>query len=105
MKIFGQFAHMDCRGYGNICKLGFQAEFETINNPDNEIILIVSDIDSLGQDLEYPFPNRTLFITNPQNNTDLWLNIPEQILTREDLEQNFIIYDAWFSEEPELEND
>ena len=104
MMIFGQPVHADCRGFGNICNRIVKAVVseDLINN---ELTLKIIDDDMFGGYEIFPFPDRCFYITNPQNNLELWLNIPEQILLKDSSGTEIVIYDAWFSEEPELEND
>jgi hypothetical protein len=104
LKIFGEYGHADCRGFGHVCNRSVSAYYSTGPDPDF-LTLILTEADAFGEDLQYPLPNRSLYITNPQNNTELWLNIPEQILERTDAEESFVIQNAWFSEEQELENE
>jgi hypothetical protein len=104
VKIFGEPVHLDCRGTGNVCNhnVTVRVSEETTNG---EFMLTLTDEDAFGDFEIFPFPNRTLRITNPQNNSELWLNIPEQTLLKNNSDKEIIIYDAWFSEMPELEND
>ena len=103
MTLFGTSGHVDCRGFGNVCKYKPQAYLSVGQDPDSFILTLI-EVDVFGTDLEYPLPDRSFYITNPHNNTELWLNIPEQILERTDSEEPFVIQDVWFSEEQELEN-
>jgi hypothetical protein len=102
VKIFGHLGHIDCRGFGHVCN--HIAVARLIQDSGGVFMLVLEDPDAFGYDLDFQFPDRTLFITNPQNNTDLWLNIPEQTLLRDNNGIPFVIQDIWFSEEPELEN-
>jgi len=103
IKILGVWTHLDCRGFGNVCKNMVKCSLST-DEETGEVILTITDSDALGADFDFDFPDRSLFITNPLNNTDFWLNIPEQVLLRENEEEPFIIHNIWFSEEQELEN-
>ena len=104
MMIFGQLVHVDCRGFGNICNHTVSAEvFDDLVN--NELTLKIIGDDIFGEFEIFPFPDRCFYITNPQNNLELWLNIPEQVLLKDSSGTEIVIYDAWFYEEPELEND
>jgi hypothetical protein len=101
VKIFGELGHIDCRGFGNVCTRIANAKLIQ----DGGILkLVLEESDALCDDLDFLLPDRTLYITNPLNNTDLWLNIPEQVLLRDNNGVPFEILDIWFSEEPELEN-
>jgi len=102
VKLFGKPMHIDCRGIGHICERLITVELQT--NENNELMLILSDEDIFAEYDIFPFPDRSLCITNPQNNDDLWLNIPEQILLKDSTFLKVIIENIWFSEEPELEN-
>jgi len=104
IKIFGDYGHIDCRGFGNICNFKVNANYLFFPN-DNGGTLTLDEVNELGDDLVFPFPNRSLKITNPQNNNDLWLNIPEQVLTRTNVAESFILLGVWFSENPELVNE
>jgi hypothetical protein len=103
VKIFGVWTHLDCRGYGDVCRLIEKGRL-TFDEETNEFIFTFLNADALGDDLDFPFPDRSFHITNPLNNEDLWLNAPEQILERICDTLPFVIHDIWFSEEQELEN-
>ena len=103
VKFFGDSGHVDCRGFGNVCKYKVSGYFSGGQVIDSLTITLV-EADVFGTDLEYPLPDRSFYITNPQNNAELWLNIPEQILMRTNSDEPFVIYNVWFSEEQELEN-
>lgn len=102
VKILGVPMHLDCRGFGNICNHIVNVEVAT--DMYDDLILILTDLDSFGDFEEFQFPDRSFFITNPQNNTELWLNIPEQVLCRNSSDTSIIMCNIWFSEESELEN-
>jgi len=102
MKLFGEYGHIDCRGFGNACSNTVVGRL--VRDEEDNYYLILTEHEALGDYLEYHFPDRSLFITNPQNNTELWINIHEQILCRDSAGMPFIIQDIWFSEEPELDN-
>jgi|GEM_PF-2194560 len=99
VKVFGEYGHIDCRGFGNVCNHTITAQL--VNGGTT---LILTDPDVFGAFLDFDFPDRSLFITNPQNSDELWLNIPEQLLIKDDEEDVFIIHNIWFSEEAELDN-
>ena len=101
VKILGELGHIDCRGFGNVCNHIVNAR---VIQSDGNLKLVLENPEDLGMDLDFLLPDRTLFITNPLNNADLWLNIPEQVLWRDNHGVPFEILDIWFSEEPELEN-
>jgi hypothetical protein len=103
VKILGELGHIDCRGYGNACTKIVDA-YCSLYQEGGGFMLTLVDTTVFGKTLDFDFPDRTLFITNPLNNTDLWLNIPEQLLVRDSIGVFFVIHDIWFSEEPELEN-
>jgi hypothetical protein len=102
VKILGEFGHIDCRGFGDACSNVTRAHLSM--DESGNYTLILEDPDIFGEYLEFDFPSRSLFITNPQNATELWLNIQEQLLVRENFELSFKIQDVWFSEDPELDN-
>ena len=101
VKIFGVPGHIDCRGFGNACDRTGTAQ---LSSQGGTITLTFTDPDALGAFLDFDFPDRSLFITNPLNSNELWLNIPEQLLIKDSEEDVFVIHDLWFSENPELEN-
>jgi hypothetical protein len=104
MKIFGEYYHFDCRGFGRTCKYNVVAKLaEGLNGDDLKLIL--EDYESLGDFEIFPFPDRSFVITNPQNNDELWLNIPEQMLVIDSLLDQVVFENVWFSEEQELENE
>jgi hypothetical protein len=101
VKIFGVPMHIDCRGFGNVCNHIVSA---LLSDQGGMYILTLTDPDALGAFLDFDFPDRSLFITNPLNSNELWLNIPEQLLIKDEEEDVFVIHNIWFSENPELEN-
>lgn len=103
MKVFGEYTHVDCRGYGSVCEALRDAIIAEGDNP-GEYTLTFVDNDALCEDLEYQFPDRSLFVTNPQRSNELWMNIPEQKLIRTNVDEPFILKLIWFSELQELEN-
>jgi hypothetical protein len=103
VKLFWEYMHIDCRGFGSVCELQKKARIVESDIP-GEYLLIFEDSDALGDDLEFQFPDRSLYITNPLNNNELWMNIPEQVAARDSVSVPFILIDVWFSEEQELEN-
>jgi hypothetical protein len=103
VKILGEQGHADCRGFGNTCTKIVDA-YCSVSQWGGGVMLTLVDTTVFGRTLDFDFPDRTLFIINPLNNTDLWLNIPEQLLVRDSTGGTFVIHDIWFSEEPELEN-
>jgi len=103
VEIFGEYMHIDCRGFGNICNYSVVAELSG-NITDDKLVLMLKDYESLGEFEIFPFPDRSFTITNPQNSSELWLNIPEQILSLDSAQQQVVIHNIWFSEEQELEN-
>jgi len=104
IKIFGKYGHIDCVGVGHVCNHKVDVRLSICENYTEHYTLTLIDPDGLGEFLEFPFPDRSLFITNPVTNTELWLNIPEQLLVRRNLGDSMVIHNAWFSERPELEN-
>ena len=104
VKILGEQGHADCRGFGNACTRVFNARFLPGQLGEvNKLVLI--DTELFGNFLEFHLPDRTFFISNPLNNSDIWLNIPDQLLVRENTNEPFVVHGIWFSEEPELENE
>jgi len=101
--IFGIYGHADCRGFGNICEKRAEAKL-SLDTITGEYTLVILDVDVFGNDLDYPFPDRSFIITNPQNNVEHWLNVPEQVLLRANDQLPFIIDSVWFSEYQELDN-
>jgi len=104
IKLFGKYYHADCRGFGYICQ--FDVEATVLGDiSENELRLILTDHDAFGDFDIFTLPDRSLYITNPQNSSEQWLNIPEQILLRDSSAIEVIIQNVWFSEEQELENE
>jgi hypothetical protein len=102
IKILGEWGHIDCRGFGDACANNVKAFLSY--DGDGVYTLTIEDPYALGEDLEYQFPERSFFITNPQNAEELWLNIQEQLLVRDSNNLPFTIHDVWLSEEQDLEN-
>jgi len=103
VKIFWEYMHLNCRGFGNICEQLKKVYIEESDIP-GEYLLTFEERDALCEELEFQFPDRSLYITNPLRNNELWMNIPEQIAVRSDVNEPFTLYNVWFSEEQELEN-
>jgi hypothetical protein len=100
---FGEWGHADCRGFGNVCK-SISKGMLTYDDEFDEFYFTFLEPNALGEELDFLFPDRSFYITNPLNNNDLWLNVPEQLLERISDSIPFTIHDIWFSEEQELEN-
>jgi len=103
LMIFGENYHADCRGFGSICERTFKVALS--EDTYNELRLVVWDEDEFD-DLDFDsFPDRSLYITNPLNSNEQWLNIPEQIIFKDSALLQAIIYNIWFSEDPAFENE
>jgi hypothetical protein len=101
--MFGEWMHLDCRGFGNVCKYlirGILAQDEE----SSEFFFTFEKPDALGEDLEFLFPDRSFRFSNPLNSSDWWLNVPEQTLVRVSDTVPFVMHNVWFSAEQELEN-
>jgi len=103
LKLYGESYHADCRGFGNICNK--TTKVMVSENIYNELMLIIMEEEGLEEFEIFAFPDRSLYITNPQNSSEQWLNIPEQILSMDSTLMQIIIQNIWFSEEAEFENE
>ena len=112
IKLFWEWGHIDCRGFGDICERSAGGAL-SIAGDGNGYIITLENPDELGEFLptdetkeilEYPFPDRSFFITNPRNKEEQWLNIPEQQLIKYNFkDEPVVIYNVWFSEKPKFE--
>jgi len=92
--------HVDCKGYGTYCvvsaNLSLAAEGE-----DGYYYGIVLNPDEFCDDDFFLMPNRSLYIEESKGK---FLNIPEQMVYRDEETGVFIFYDIFFSDSQIFEN-
>lgn len=100
--------HVDCEGGGTACLLRASINISKVipDNPD-DIYYIGIGINSYEpkEDSNYYLPSRSLYIEDEGfENGFIYLNIPEQLLKREEESNLFIYKDITFSESPLFDN-
>jgi len=95
----GQQVHMDCQGSGSDCqKIGTVG---ILSSGGVTYYGIVDDPDELTYDDSFLMPDRSLYIIGSNGE---FLNIPEQLLYRDEETGTFIFYDIFFSDVQMFEN-
>jgi len=96
----GQHTHVDCQGTGNACKIGAKMGVSS-NSRDGIYLGIIGDPDELTDGESFLMPDRSLYIIGSNGE---FLNIPEQIVFRDEETGAFIFYDIFFSDVQMFEN-
>jgi len=91
--------HVECQGAGSACE---KTVIVGISSSGGVTYYgIVDDPDDLTYDDSFLMPNRSLYIIGSNGE---FLNIPEQMLYRDDETGTFIFYDIFFSDVQMFEN-
>jgi len=95
----GQHIHVDCQGPGNACTKSARM---SIASAKGAISGIIEDSDELTDGEFFFMPDRSLYIIDSNGE---FLNIPEQIVFRDEETGAFIFYDIFFSDSQTFENE
>jgi hypothetical protein len=85
--------HVDCQGGGNYCSLS--AAFKLIASNRNDYYCVILNPDELTHEDFFLMPDRSLYVEGTQGR---FLNIPEQLVYRDDETGTFTFYDVFFSD-------
>jgi len=96
----GILQHINCQGPGNDCQINARMEI-TDSGEINFYDGIISNGEELTADDFFVMPNRSLYIIGTNGE---FLNIPEQIVYRDEDTGTFIFYDIFFSDAQMFEN-
>jgi hypothetical protein len=104
----GVWCHVSCQGFGSECTLSAMVNISKAIPDDPYDIyytgLGINDYEPI-EDLTFNMPARSLYIeVDTLENGFIWINIPEQILQRDDETNQFIYKAITFTEEPLFEN-
>ena len=97
--IGGVREHVDCKGYGDYCEVGISIGLTGGNGGYYSGIVLSPD--ELTYDESFLMPDRSLYIIGSNGE---FLNIPEQMLYRDEETGTFIFYDIFFSDVQMFEN-
>jgi len=90
----GQHAHVDCQGAGNACRIGAAMSVSS-NSKDGIYLGIIENPDELTDGESFIMPDRSLYIIGSSGE---FLNIPEQVVFRDEETGAFVFYDIFFSD-------
>ena len=96
----GTHTHVNCQGPGNACRLG-SAMSVSSNSKDGIYLGVIEDPDALTDGDFFFMPDRSLYIIGSSGE---FLNIPEQIVFRDEKTGEFVFYDIFFSDYQAFEN-
>lgn len=106
--INGTYYHVNCQGYGSTCNISAHVSItkaQPNNDSDPYYIGIVDNTDEPSTDSIFNMPSRSFYIENTEyENGYIWLNVPEQILLRDEFTHKFIYYYITFTTEQVYEN-
>jgi len=97
----GQYIHVDCQGAGSSCTQTARIYlYIDDSSPDRYYAITDGEWDLTDEDF-FLIPDRSLFIMNSNGE---FINIPEQMLYRDETTGKFIINDIFFSDFQFFEN-
>lgn len=104
----GKRVHLNCQGYGSECSLRASVNVSKVIPDDNSDIYYtamgINDYEPI-EDSTFNMPARSFYIEDENlENGFVWLNIPEQVLLRDDETNLFVYKDITFTAEPLFEN-
>lgn len=107
-KFGGVWCHLDCQGYGSECSLRATVNISKAMPDDTTDIYYkgvgIYDYEPI-EESDFSMPARSFYIEDENlENGFIWLNIPEQVLQRDEESNQFIYKDITFTNEPLFEN-
>ncbi len=107
-KFGGVWCHLDCQGYGNECGLRAAVNIcKAIPDDSTDIYYTgigINDYEPI-EESDFSMPARSFYIEDENlENGYIWLNIPEQLLQRDEESNQFIYKEITFTTEPLFEN-
>lgn len=89
----GSWIHVNCQGRGDSCRT---ATAVTLNQVGNNLIAVTTDTFGLTSEDFFLMPDRSLNYTD-ENNNRMFLNIPEQLVYRDNTTKQFTFTGLFFS--------
>lgn len=104
----GTWFHANCQGYGSECSLRASINISKAMPDDTTDIYYtgigINDYEPI-EDSDFSMPARSFYIEDENlENGFIWLNIPEQVLQRDEESNQFIYKAITFTNEPLFEN-
>lgn len=98
----GTLVHIDCMGVGTVCELS--ATISTHATLENGIYsMTTSDPYEFGNEDIFFMPDRSLFVEMIENE-EFWMNIPEQLVVKDNETGQFILQGIYFTNYPVYTN-
>ena len=99
--ILGKPYHFDCMGEGHVC---LNSAAVTLDQIGTDITATTTDTFGLTSEDFFLMPDRSLNYTD-ENNNRMFLNIPEQLVYRDNTTQQFTFTGLFFSDDAVYNND
>ena len=99
--IGGRLMHVPCHSHGKVCQ---KSSSMTLQSFDGSITATTTDTFGLTSDDFFNMPDRSLSYTD-ENNNRIYLNIPEQLVFRDTVTQQFTFTGLFFSSTAAYTND
>lgn len=91
--ILGKLVHKDCMRHGRYCRVTTSVHIDTVGS---DITATTTDTFGLTTGSFFAMPDRSLNFTD-ENNNRIFLNIPEQVVFRDNTTQQFTFTGLFFS--------
>lgn len=91
----GHWIHVDCQGYGNLCSKA--AHLYVASASGSLYTGTTQDSTDLTDDPFFNMPDRSLFVGKDDSGTDIWLNIPAQLVCRDSVTRCFTFTGLYYS--------
>lgn len=98
--INGQYIHVNCMGYGNLCLTSSVVQFQQVGSA---ISITTTDTFNLTSENFFLMPNRSLDYMD-QSGLHTYLNIPGQMVYRDTTTLQFTFTGLFFSDKPAYGN-
>lgn len=104
----GTWQHVSCQGYGSECSMRASVNISKAipdDTTDNFYTAIgINDYEPI-EESDFSMPARSFYIEDENlENGYIWLNIPEQVLQRDEESNQFVYKDISFTAEPLFDN-
>lgn len=97
----GKRIHVNCQGRGNAC---YSSAAVSLNQVGADLTATTTDTFGLTSEDFFNMPDRSLSYTE-ENNNEIFLNIPAQLVFRDPITQQFTFTGLFFSDAAEYTND
>ncbi len=104
----GKKYHIDCQGFGSNCTSKANVNISKVepDNPENQEYTAtgLNDFEPTDE-VVYSMPARSYYIEDNSSETGfIWINIPEQMLERDDESNQFVYFNITFTNEAMFKN-